>query len=89
MNFDSQFFSQIQDLLETMTVTSRQEIIPEASLEEDLGLNLDEDLARLLNLINRRFEINLDPEIVVQQFSEAGATVAELAKLIHDEYELG
>lgn len=89
MKLDPLFFSQVQDLLETMTVISRQEILPEASLEEDLGLNLDEDLNRLVNLINRHFEIELDAEVVMQELSEAGATVAELAKLIHDEYELG
>jgi len=89
MKLDPQFFSQIQDLLETVTVNSRQEIVPEASLEEDLGLNLEEDLARLIRLINRHFEIELDTEIVMQELTEAGATVAELAKLIHDEYELG
>ncbi|MFA6814531.1 MAG: hypothetical protein GX943_03745 [Candidatus Pacebacteria bacterium] len=89
MTLDPQFFSQIQDLLETVTVNSRQEIVPEASLEEDLGLNLEEDLVRLVALINRHFEIELDIEIVMQELSAAGATVAELAKLIYDEYELG
>lgn len=89
MNLDPQFFSQVQDLLETVTVLSRQEIVPEASLEEDLGLNLDEDLIRLVSLINRHFEIELDVDVVMQELNEAGATVAELAKLIHDEYELG
>lgn len=89
MKLDPHFFSQVQDLLEMVTVNSRQEIVPEASLEEDLGLNLEEDLGRLVALINRHFEIELDSEIVMQELSEAGATVAELAKLIHDEYELG
>ncbi|HOI05384.1 MAG TPA: hypothetical protein PLR62_00885 [Candidatus Woesebacteria bacterium] len=89
MQLDPQFFSQVQDLLETVTVNSRQEIVPEASLEEDLGLNLEEDLGRLVALINRHFEIELETETVMQELSEAGATVAELAKLIHDEYELG
>lgn len=89
MKLDPQFFSQVQDLLEMVTVNSRQEIVPEASLEEDLGLNLEEDLTRLVALINRHFDIELDSDIVMQELSEAGATVAELAKLIHDEYELG
>jgi acyl carrier protein len=89
MNLDVQFFSQVQDLLETVTVNSRQEIIPEANLEEDLGLSLEEDLPRLVVTINRHFEISLDPEIVIKELTEAEATVAELAKLIHDEYELG
>jgi acyl carrier protein len=89
MNLNIQFFSQVQDLLETVTVNSRQEIIPEANLEEDLGLSLEEDLPRLVTTINRHFEIDLDPEIVIKELTEAGATVAELAKLIHDEYELG
>jgi acyl carrier protein len=89
MNLDFQFFSQVQDLLETVTINSRQEIVAEASLEEDLGLSLEEDLPRLVATINRHFEINLDPEIVIKELTEAGATVAELAKLIHDEYELG
>lgn len=89
MKLDPHFFSQVQDLLEMVTVNSRQEIVPEASLEEDLGLNLEEDLTRLVALINRHFEIELDSEIVMQELTEAGATVAELAKLIHDEYELG
>jgi acyl carrier protein len=89
MKLDPQFFSQVQDLLEMVTVNSRLEIVPEASLEEDLGLNLEEDLTRLVALINRHFDIELDSDIVMQELSEAGATVAELAKLIHDEYELG
>ena len=52
--------------------------MPEASLEEDLGLNLEEDLGRLVALINRHFEIELETETVMQELSEAGATVAEL-----------
>lgn len=89
MKLDPQFFSQVQDLLEMVTINSHLEIVPEASLEEDLGLNLEEDLTRLVALINRHFDIELDSDIVMQELSEAGATVAELAKLIHDEYELG
>ena len=69
MQLDPQFFSQVQDLLETVTVNSRQEIVPEASLEEDLGLNLEEDLGRLVALINRHFEIELETETEIGRAS--------------------
>lgn len=89
MKIDQQLFEEVRDLLEEVTINSREEILPESDLEEDLGLNLDEDLDRLLRKINRQFEIRLDADLVMEELADAGATVAELTKLIHDEHELG
>ena len=89
MKIDQQLFEEVRDLLEEVTINSREEILPESDLEEDLGLNLDEDLDRLLRKINRQFEIRLDADLVMEELADAGATVAELTKLIHDERELG
>jgi acyl carrier protein len=65
-------------------------VVPDADLEEDLGLDLDVDLSRLVDRINKEFEIELREKTVYQELTEeAHASVAELAKLVYDEYELG
>ena len=84
-----ELFSELRDLLVETTGNSEREVFLEADLEEDLGLNLDEDLTRLIKRVNQRFEIHLVALEVLEELEEVGASVAELAKLINDEHELG
>lgn len=90
IKIDSQVVERLRQLLHDLTGNALEEIAPHSDLEEDLGLNLDIDLTRLVEAINREFEIDLVERVVYQELTEeAHPTVAELAKLIYDEYELG
>ncbi len=80
---------QLRQLLAEKTSNDLEEIQPYSNLEDDLGINLADDFPRLLAQINTEFEIDLDLETVVGEMEMAGETVAELAKLIDDESELG
>lgn len=87
---DPEIFNQLRQLLTDITGNNIEEVVPDADLEEDLGLDLDVDLSRLVDRINKEFEIELNEKTVYQELTEeAHASVAELAKLVYDEYELG
>jgi len=89
-NIDPEIFNRLRQLLVDITGNDIEEVVPGADLEEDLGLNLDVDLSRLVNRVNKEFEIELNEKIVYKELTEeAHASVAELAKLVYDEYELG
>ncbi len=90
VKIDETVFHRLRALLHELTGNDMEEIVPESDLEEDLGLNLDVDLSRLVEAVNREFEIHLSEKTVYQELTEeAHPSVAELAKLIYDEYELG
>ena len=89
MSIDSSVFEQLRALLAEMAASSREDIFPETDLEEELNMNLEDDATRLVKRINQHFDIDLDQGLVVAELSEAGPTVLELTKLIHDELELG
>lgn len=82
-------FEKISELLAIATVHSLEEITPESKLEEDLGINLEEDFARLLAMINHEFEIKLDQYHMLNELEEAEDTVEHLAELVEEEIELG
>jgi acyl carrier protein len=87
---DPEVFNRLRQLLADVTGNSIDEVWPDADLEEDLGLDLDLDTERLIDLINHEFEISMSAKHVYQELTEnAGAKVAELAKLVYDECELG
>lgn len=89
-NIDPEIFNQLRQLLAEITGNDIEEIVPDADLEEDLGLDLDVDLTRLVKRINKEFSIELSEKTVYQELTEeAHASVAELAKLVYDEHELG
>ncbi|HCC84395.1 MAG TPA: hypothetical protein DEP87_01825 [Candidatus Pacebacteria bacterium] len=81
--------AQLQEFLANFTGNDLEEIKPYSHLEDDLGLTLTDDLARLVAQINHVFEIKLKKSEVMSELETAGETVAELAKLIDDECELG
>lgn len=80
---------QLRQFLAEKTSNDLEEIQPYSNLEDDLGINLADDFPRLLAQINTEFEIDLDLDTVIDEMEMAGETVAELAKLIDDESELG
>lgn len=87
---DPEIFNRLRQMLADLTGNHIEEILPDSDLEEDLGLDLDVDCGRLVDTINDEFEIELSEKIVYQELTEeAHASVAELAKLVYDECELG
>lgn len=87
---DPEVFNRLRQLLVDITGNDIDEVVPNADLEEDLGLNLDVDLSRLVSNVNKEFEIELNEKVVYKELTEeAYPSVAELAKLVYDEYELG
>jgi acyl carrier protein len=54
-------------------------------------LDLDLDISRIVDRINKEFEIELSEKAVFKELTEEThhASVAELAKLVYDEHELG
>ncbi len=89
-HIDPEIFNRLRQLLTDITGNNIEEVVPDADLEEDLGLDLDLDLNRLVDRINKEFAIELSEKTVYQELTqEAHASVAELAKLVYDEYELG
>jgi len=86
---NKEIFDQLQELLAMATGHSNAEILPISNLEADLGINLEEDFPRLLAMINRDFEIELDMETVLDELEETDYTVEQLAKLVEEEVELG
>lgn len=87
---DPEVFNRFRQLLTDITGNDIEEVVPDADLEEDLGLDLDVDISRLVDRINKEFEIELNEKTVYKELTEeAHASVAELAKLVYDECELG
>jgi len=82
---NQQAFEKLQDIIVEVTGNEPDSIKPESSLEDDLGIILDEDFERLILAINQAFEIELDPE----EISDVVATVGDLASIIDEELELG
>ncbi len=80
---------QLRNLLADITGNELDEIHPQSNLEDDLGINLADEFPRLLSQVNTEFEIELELDAVKDEMEVAGETVAELAKLIDDESELG
>ncbi|MPM54761.1 hypothetical protein SDC9_101541 [bioreactor metagenome] len=86
---DPELLNQLRQLLVEITGNDPEEVQMSAHLEDDLGMNLDEDLPRLVDRINAEFDIELDSKVVFEELNDAGETVASLLQLIRDELELG
>lgn len=85
----TQSLTQLQEFLAEFTSSELEDVKPTSHLEDDLGLTLADDLPRLVAKINHTFQIKLKLSEVTDELEAAGETVAELAKLIDDECELG
>jgi len=86
---DPAIFDQIRELLANFTAHSPSEVFFDSHLEDDLGMDLELDLPRLLPIINQKFDIELELETLVEELEEADATVSALTQLVNDECELG
>ena len=78
-------YSQLAEIIVEVTGNSPESIKPDADLEEDLGIVLDEDFERLIKTINQTFNIELESD----EISEVVATVGDLVAIIDEEIELG
>lgn len=84
-----QSLEKLREFLEDFTGNDIEDIHPYSHLEDDLGLTLVDDVPRMVAKLNSFFEIKLQAAEVMSELETAGETVAELAKLIDDECELG
>jgi acyl carrier protein len=84
-----QSLPRLQEFLADFTSNELEDVKPMSHLEDDLGLTLADDLSRLVSKLNHEFQIKLKLSEVMDELEAAGETVAELAKLIDDECELG
>lgn len=83
MNPDT--LKKLVEIIVEVTGNDPETIKSESSLEDDLGVVLDDDFRRLILAVNQAFQIELDPE----EASEVVRTVGDLAGLIDEELELG
>ncbi|MBT4124422.1 MAG: hypothetical protein HN981_01430 [Candidatus Pacebacteria bacterium] len=88
-NQENEVFKKLRELLAFATGHSVEEIFTTSLLEEDLGINLEEDFPRLIAVINQSFEIELEIYHVLNELEEAEDSVEQLAKLVEEEVELG
>jgi acyl carrier protein len=78
-------FNQLVDIIVGVTGNDPEAIKLESNLEDDLGVVLDDDFARLIDNINQEFNIELSS----QDVSEVVSTVNDLVNVIDEELELG
>jgi len=83
MNPDT--LKKLVEIIVEVTGNDPETIKSESSLEDDLGVVLDDDFRRLILAVNQAFQIELDPE----EANEVVRTVGDLAGLIDEELELG
>lgn len=88
-NQENEVFEKLRELLAFATGHSVEEILTTSLLEEDLGINLEEDFPRLIAVINQSFEIELEIYHVLNELDEAEDSVEQLSKLVEEEIELG
>lgn len=86
---DPELFNRFRQILVEITGNEAEEVLANAHLEDDLGMNLDEDMGRLIDKINEEFEIELDEHLAFDELTRAGESVASLFQLVYDELELG
>ena len=82
-------FPKLKVLLSEITGNEIDDITVYSHLEDDLGVNLHDEFRRIVAQINLEFEISLNKSELLDELSETGETVGELAKLIDEECELG
>ena len=76
--------AKIQSIIAHTTGNELEDIEENSLLEEDLDI-VDRDFSRVIQEINKAFEINLSAEAILEE----AETVRELALLVHEEAELG
>mgnify|MGYP003976440243 FL=1 len=74
-NQENEVFKKLRELLAFATGHSVEEIFTTSLLEEDLGINLEEDFPRLIAVINQSFEIELEIYHVLNELEEAEDSV--------------
>ncbi len=78
-------FNQLVELIAEVTGNEPKNIKADSSLDDDLGIILDDDFERLIAHINQKFDVDLS----AHDLNDVIATVADLANIIDEEIELG
>lgn len=89
IKMDPAIFDKIREILANFTGHDANEVYFDSKLEDDLGLDLELDLPRLLPSINQEFDIELDIASLMEELEEVDDKVSSLAQLVSDECELG
>ncbi len=86
-----QVFETIREIVSQETNHTREEIALDSHLEDDLSIELNEDngqiFGRIINRINREYEINLEPGLFLEEDYE-NQTLGLLVDLVIDEINL-
>ncbi len=79
----------LEHVIEVITeVTSLDvaDIHPESNFREDLGMDMENELAQVVRLLNTRLEIDLDADIFLEEEPE-DQTVENFVDLVDEELE--
>lgn len=76
----------VREIISAETGNEVEEILPDMHLEDELEV-AEEDLTRLIKVLNGHFNIQLDPAAIEEE--ESVTTVRELAAVVTEEIELG
>lgn len=77
--------SRLQDIVAQIMITDPTELTLETYLEEDLSMDLEKDLPRIIARANQEFNIKVDSDEIIEE----ATTFGELLSIIEDEIELG
>jgi uncharacterized protein YpuA (DUF1002 family) len=85
-------FKRLQRILSDETNHEAEEISLNLSLEQDLNIILDDSLKQIITKINEEFKnegVELDYQIVLNEFDVVGDSVEVLVNLVEEEQVFG
>lgn len=82
----SALYTKVAGIIAEVAGVDAGDIHPEAHLQEDLGINEGIDFPKIIAVVNKTFETDIDAKELVD---EGVTTVEELVTIIADESELG
>ena len=75
----------IQDFIAKISGTEAEDVLPEYHLEDDLGVSMLTEFPKIISLINKEFETQIDAKFARNEVH----TVHDLVQLVVEETELG
>ena len=87
MPIDPEFLLAFIRLLEEITIHEEGSFSGETSIEEEMNIDVERDLPRIINKINSVYEINLEVSEILEDNDIE--TIEDLAKIVFEEVDLG